>query len=99
MQLSALAIKRKISEHELMPSPTPTQQTGRMNMSTYKIFNDFGGTLKSNAKTLAGAKRAASQWASFDGQSIYVEDQSGIWARHFWQSLNRFGWGEWERVN
>jgi hypothetical protein len=69
-------------------------------MAKYQLRSDSGVTVTANAQTLTGAKREATNWASFGAGDIYV-DQNGdtIAKREFWQERNRFGWLPWQSVS
>lgn len=58
-----------------------------------------GGCEKTcDAKTLLGAKREATRWASY-GQGVQIITPEGeIWEKEFWQNRNLFGWKSWKQV-
>ena len=68
----------------------------------FKIYAHKSGITEiANAKTLAGAKREASDWMSHGGGSVSVLDMDGyvLATRCFWQNGNRFGWDKWDNQN
>jgi len=69
-------------------------------MSDYYIYAENGASIKSNAKTIVGAKREASKWLSFGAGDVSVENvKTGEkWVRRFWQHLNHFGWEQWIQI-
>ena len=69
-----------------------------METNIYMMRAD-SGIIEYAGKTLIGAKREASKWATFGGGSVYVETPAGeIYWREFWQNGNSFGWKRWSKM-
>ena len=68
-------------------------------MSKIQIAANSGVILDCNAKTITGAKREASIWASYGAGDIFVlVNGDAVCTRRFWSDGGNFGWHKWENI-
>lgn len=68
-------------------------------MSKFELAANSGVIVISKAKTLIGAKREASAWASYGSGDVFVVvDGTAVCMRRFWSNGGNFGWHNWESI-